>query len=265
MGLRRFVKTHFIRPEVQKASLVPSGAAPDPAAVPAKGFELPHPDQHFGCVTYSQHADDLIVLSVFTSMGIQQPTYLDIGAHHPFNISNTALLHERGCRGINVEANPNLFEAFLAHRPQDINLNVGVSAQSGGEPLDFYMIDKWSGRNSFSKQMVDDFVKAYPQFQVTEVIKIPTMTVDDIIQKHAGGVFPDFLSIDVEGLDEEILRSVDYSVTRPKVICVETVSATGERGDAGIKTFLEEMGYLSLIRCGGNSIFVHREFESLVR
>jgi FkbM family methyltransferase len=264
MGLRRFFKTHFIRPDASQTSLVPQGEASNETPETAAGFDLPHPDQHFGCVTYSQHADDLIVLSVFTSMGVVKPTYLDIGAHHPFNISNTALFHERGCQGVNVEANPNLFKAFLTHRPLDVNLNVGVVAQAG-EPLDFYMIDKWSGRNSFSKQMVEDFVAAYPQFQVTEVIKIPTMTVNDIIQKHAGGVFPDFLSIDVEGLDEEILRSIDYRVARPKVICVETVNATGERGDAGIKKFLESVGYFSLIRCGGNSVFVHQDFETLVR
>jgi hypothetical protein len=64
-----------------------------------------HRDQWFGGRTYAQHGDDLAVLNIFKRLGIERPSYLDVGAYHPFDLSNTALLYERGSRGINVEPN----------------------------------------------------------------------------------------------------------------------------------------------------------------
>lgn len=234
------------------------------ARVVADSMHLPHPDQRFGRLTYAQHGDDLIVLAIFDAMGIDRPSYLDVGAHHPFNISNTALLYSRGSRGVNVEANPNLYEAFLACRPEDTNLNVGVSPVSS-EPMKFYMVDKWSGRNTFDRQVAEDFVSAHPQFSITETMDVPVLTITDIVNQHCSGRFPDFLSIDVEGLDESIIRSIDFERGAPKVICAEVVAGAGSaRNEAGLKRYLSEKGYFSLIRCGGNTVFVRNEYREQV-
>jgi FkbM family methyltransferase len=238
--------------------VVPAESVPDPWQKLA-----PHPDQHFGCYTYAQHGDDLIVVAVFDAMGVKHPSYLDVGAHHPFNISNTALLYARGSRGVNIEANPNLVDAFREHRPEDVTLNVGVSP-APGQDLTFYMIDKWSGRNTFSKDIAEEFVRAYPQFQITETISVPVVTIDAVVTQYFNGVFPDFLSIDVEGLDEPVLRSINYEKSAPKVICVETVGPDGARTDGSLKAFLLEKGYFPLMRSGGNTIFVQEQYRSLV-
>jgi len=244
--------------------------ADEPADVSAPPLGLspwqkvePHPDQQFGCFSYAQHGDDLIVVAIFNSLGLKQPSYLDVGAHHPFNISNTALLYARGSRGVNIEANPNLVEAFKVHRPEDVTLNVGVSPESGPD-LTFYMIDKWSGRNTFNQETAEEFVRAYPEFQITEQIQVPVVTVSDVVDQYFAGVFPDFLSIDVEGLDEPVLRSINYDKSSPKVICVETVGPDGARTDGALKEFLGGKGYFPLIRCGGNTIFVRECYRSLV-
>lgn len=230
---------------------------PDPA-------HMPHPDQRFGRLTYAQHGDDLIVLAVFDAMGIDCPSYLDVGAHHPYNISNTALLYARGSRGVNIEANPNLYQAFLTSRPEDTNLNVGVSPCASA-PMTFYMIDKWSGRNTFDKQVAEDFVLAHPQFSITETMEVPVMTINDIVDRHCSGRFPDFLSIDVEGLDESIIRSIDFERGAPKVICAEVVTGGGgARNEAGLKQYLAGQGYFPLIRCGGNTVFVRNEYREQV-
>lgn len=57
-------------------------------------------------------------------MGIKKPSYIDIGAHHPYEISNTAIFYMNGCRGVNVEANPNLIDEFYKERPDDIKQGV---------------------------------------------------------------------------------------------------------------------------------------------
>lgn len=73
-------------------------------------------------------------------MGIKKPSYIDIGAHHPYEISNTAIFYMNGCRGVNVEANPNLIDEFYKERPDDINICCGVGNHPGKMP--FYMIDE---------------------------------------------------------------------------------------------------------------------------
>jgi hypothetical protein len=78
-----------------------------------------HRDQKWGPTSYAQHGDDFQILNLFNLLGIDRPTYIDLGAHHPETISNTKLLYDRGSRGINVEANPNLFKAFESQRLGD--------------------------------------------------------------------------------------------------------------------------------------------------
>src|SRR5688572_17355247 len=82
-------------------------------------------------ISYSQSGEDLIIKYIFDNLGISQPSYFDIGAHHPFFLSNTALFYSLGCRGINVEPDPSLFTPFKDKRKEDINLNIGISSSEG--------------------------------------------------------------------------------------------------------------------------------------
>jgi len=221
---------------------------------------MTHPDQRFGGTTYAQHGDDIVIRCVFDSLGIDNPSYLDIGAHHPTNISNTKLFYDAGSRGINVEANPNLFSQFMVDRPYDINLNFGVGKESGFIP--FYMIDNYSGRNSFDFETVNAFVQDYPEFSIKQVVDLPVMTVAQILSNRT---IPDFLTIDVEGLDYDILKSIDFERYPFKVICVEVGGSDKINYADAVSSLLEENNYFSLIRCGANLIFVAKQYEHLVR
>jgi FkbM family methyltransferase len=213
-----------------------------------------HPDQAFGGTTYAQFGEDLIILNLFHMLGVAHPTYLDVGAHHPFNICNTALLHIRGSRGINVDANPHLIEAFREHRSEDININVGVGPERG--ELDFHFIDDWSGRNTFKRELAEEFVHEHPDFRIQKVQKVPVVTLNDIVAEHASGRFPDFLSLDVEGMDYEILRSASFDEARPTVICVEADIDTQVDQGARLVELLNGRGYSVYTRTAGNLIFV---------
>lgn len=220
---------------------------------------LGHPDQLFGGRTYSQHGEDLVVASLFHRLGIERPDYLDIGAHHPFNISNTALLYLRGSRGINVEANPVLAEAFRSARPDDINLNVGVGPVAG--ILDFYMIDERSGRNSFSKEAAESFVREHPEFSIREIRKIPVTTVERILQDHYDGRCPAFLSIDTEGFDYSILQSIDFSKYRPAAICAEVSFSGAKQQEDEIISLLRQADYFPYYMAIGNILFVDEAYR----
>jgi len=221
----------------------------------------PHPDQWYGCKTYSQHGEDLVFLNIFRLIGVKKISWLDIGAHHPTRISNTALLYENGHRGINVEANPNLIEAFMTDRPEDINLQVGVGDEPGF--MNFYLIDKYSGRNSFSKHSAVEFVRAHPEFKITEILKIPVVTVRDILKQCGRDTFTDLLSLDVEGLDEKIILSLDLKEDGPKIICVEDNDRPGSTSSP-LREHLAAQGYFPYYRAGVNILFVRKTYQSLL-
>lgn len=232
----------------------------DLARVAAKPVEPVSPqyqgstDQTFGHISYAQCGEDMILVNIFALLGINRPTYIDIGGHMPWVGSNTALLYTRGSSGIIVEPNPDLIDPFKTERPRDVTLNVGVSAKSGTLP--FYRIDPWSGRNTFSKQTVDEFVAIHPEYSVYDVINVDVMTLDSIISAHCGGAYPDFLSIDAEGEDFKILESADFSKSKPKVICVEIITGGDVVSIGDLSALLKTRGYFPYARTWGNAFFL---------
>ncbi|MBQ7220231.1 MAG: FkbM family methyltransferase [Synergistaceae bacterium] len=188
-------------------------------------------------------------------MDIASPSYIDVGAHHPFLISNTALFYKRGSRGINIEPNPVLFKKIAQVRKDDINIMTGIGTAKGTMP--FYVMDA-AALSTFSKTAADECCSKYGH-KIVNVIQVQIDTLSNVINEYCGGVFPDFMSLDTEGLDEIILGSLKECPSLPKVICTET-------WDYGLKThhipaicgILEPLGYMMLIDNHLNSIFVMR-------
>jgi FkbM family methyltransferase len=215
-----------------------------------------HSDQLYGCVTFSQSADDMIAVGVFDTLGIKNPSYLDIGAHHPVHISNTYLLYLRGSRGINVEANPALIKPFNEIRPEDINLNIGVSDKVGR--MTFFRFGETSGLNTFNPNRAE-YVEKELGFPVIDRIDIDVTTVSEIVSKHWGGEFPDYLSLDVEGLDYAILNSIDYARSSPKLVSVE---ANDGEAVTTITELMIRKGYHPHFRIRGNLLFLRKDCKA---
>jgi FkbM family methyltransferase len=212
-------------------------------------------DQAFGHLTYAQHGEDLIVANIFALLGVEHPSYIDAGASHPLKGSNTALLYSRGSRGIVVEANPALMSLWAEIRPQDLALNLAVAAERGEQTL--YRIDEMSGRNTTRADVAQSFVNKYPEFRVQDTITVEATTLNDIVMKHAAGRWPDFLSVDLEGLDYAVLDAADFSGDRPTVICVEWRDVDGGDASEQILPVLTKRGYFPIFRTWGNLIAVH--------
>lgn len=206
-------------------------------------------------VSFSQSGEDLIINYIFDSLGIQNPSYIDIGAFNPYLLSNTAFFYLKGSRGINIEPSPLLYQNFLKHRPEDINLNIGVGSIAGEFP---FFVMSAETLNTFSESEAREYQKI-KGVELKEIKKIPVETLPDILKKYCSKKHPDFISIDVEGHDFEIIKSIDFSLYAPTVICVESItySQTGN----GIKNeemlrYVESNGYLLYADTNINSIFV---------
>ncbi|ESY72524.1 hypothetical protein X740_33215 [Mesorhizobium sp. LNHC221B00] len=206
-----------------------------------------HPHQWFGGRTYAQHGDDLAILNIFKRLGIERPSYLDVGAYHPFDLSNTALLYERGSRGINVEPNEALLGAFVRARPDDINLCVGVVPEKCG-PLLFHHVAGDPGRNSF-----DPAVAA--TLGIVRSVCVPVMTLNAIVAHHAGGIWPDLLSIDIEGLDVAVLGGADFGDLPPRVVIAEAEATGASNVGADLGPIMRAKGFFLHSWAGNNMIF----------
>ncbi|MCM8569205.1 FkbM family methyltransferase [Gramella jeungdoensis] len=210
-------------------------------------------------ISYSQSGEDLIVKFIFDYIGIKKPTYLDIGAHHPFFISNTALFYKNGSRGINIEPDPYLFQKFPIHRKEDTNLNIGIGGTN--DLLDFYIISS-ATLNTFSKNEAERY-STEGNFKIKEIKKIEVRTIGDILKNYANGKFPQFLNIDAEGMEEQIINQIDFISNFPIVICIETISfSTSGKGKKNLTLvkYIEEKGYILYADTNINSIFVKKEF-----
>ncbi|TPI13861.1 FkbM family methyltransferase [Mesorhizobium sp. B4-1-1] len=214
-----------------------------------------HPHQWFGATTYAQHGDDLAILNIFKRLGIDTPSYLDVGAYHPFDLSNTALLYERGSRGINVEPNAVLFQAFRMARPEDINIRAGIAPVSGELP--FYHVDADPGRFTFDKATA---LTLGITFTEPVIVYTPNEIVDGMF---CNGVWPDLLSLDIEGLDADVLRAADFGASPPRVVIVEADNGTGSNA-AELAALMAVKGFVLHSWCGSNMIFVRGADQALV-
>jgi FkbM family methyltransferase len=208
--------------------------------------------------SYSQCGEDLIVSYIFNLRGIKTPTYIDIGANHPFYLSNTAFFYRSGSHGINIEANPQLIKNFQKYRPRDVNLNVGISNKE--EELDFYIMED-STLSTFSKEERDFMITKGNQLR--GVRKISLTTISKVLKTYFNDKFPDFMSLDVEGLDLKILKSIDFEKYFPKIICVEAAEyspiGAGVRRDELIN-FLVSKEYYEYANTNLNAIMVKKDF-----
>jgi FkbM family methyltransferase len=206
--------------------------------------------------SYSQCGEDLILDHIFEVRDITNPSYIDIGAHHPYFLNNTAIFYARGCRGINIEPDPELFKKFVESRKHDTNLNVGIAPKAG--ELTFYMLDAPT-LNTFSKKDAQMFEKMGQKIVNTKKIKV--IPIKSVIEQYLGDKAPDFMSLDAEGMDYDILRSIDFKQFKPLVICVETVeyttNGTGTK-DAKLINLLKDNGYEPYADTKINTIFIRK-------
>ncbi len=206
--------------------------------------------------SYAQCGEDLIVRYIFNALNVAHPTYLDIGAHHPYFLSNTYLFYRSGSRGVSIEPDPQLYAKINRCRRRDTNLNVGIGSEAG--TLLLHIFDSRT-LNTFSVAEAEKYIR--DGHQLIEKRQIEVVTFSDVVNRYFDGA-PDFVSLDVEGMDIEVLESIDFSRFKPVVFCVETI--TYSRGGGGVKLsdidrIMDAHDYIKYADTYINSIYVRRD------
>jgi hypothetical protein len=204
--------------------------------------------------SFSQCGEDLIVDFILGYLGVQDVTYLDIGAFDPIKINNTYFFYLRGFNGVLVEPNPVMCEKLRSVRPGDVTLTAGIGIEDVRE-ADFYQMSDPSW-NTFSKEEADHQVAITKgKIFIEKVLKMPLLDINRVMAEHFGGA-PTYLSIDAEGMHFDLLKAIDYQRFRPVVICVETLVSGTTDTIPEIAEFMVSRGYVERGGSFVNGIFV---------
>ena len=201
--------------------------------------------------SYSQKGEDLIIDKI---LGFKKDGfYVDVGAYDPHRFSNTKRFYLRGWSGINIEPNPKNYEKFLRDRERDISLNLGIANEQ--TVLSFYELFP-DALSTFSEQEKEKYIKM--GHKLVKIHQVPVMRLSTVFRKYAENKKIDFLSIDTEGYELEVLKSNDWLKFRPKVICIESVeygiSSSGKSNKQD--DLLNSVGYKEYYDNGLNSIYI---------
>ena len=189
---------------------------------------------------FSQQGEDILINCLFQAN--RTGFYVDIGAHHPLHYSNTQLFYAQGWRGINIEPNPGIMAEFARRRPNDINLSLGIASKAGEMT---YHVFSESALNTFDEATARD-CEAHGRSELLDKIVIPTRTLASVLDEYLPpGTTIDFMSVDVEGLDEEVLRSNNWEKYRPRAIIAEDLQAFVFQHvmNSKLTAFLSSVGY----------------------
>ena len=196
--------------------------------------------------SYAQNGEDVVLARAFA--GRSEGFYVDVGANDPTEDSVTRHFYDLGWRGVNIEPQLSYYEALRKARPQDTTLNLGIAAKSG--TLTMHYVPRAPGMSTFSEQQAKLLVDAGYELEQRELEVRP---LDEVLAEHADQPI-DFLKVDVEGLEDEVLGGVDWSRWRPRVIVVET-SPEEEPWESR----LLDAGYRRVLWDGINLFFVRDE------
>jgi hypothetical protein len=215
----------------------------------------------FQKTTFSQAGEDSIVLYILHELGkldFLNLTYLDLGSNDPVKMNNTYFLYRHGARGVLVEANPDFIENLRVMRPGDIVLNRLVDTRDGVQK-DFYILNG-DGLSTPDFEQAQECIRVNPALEIIRTLPVETITVNTIIEKYLMGRAPSLISFDVEGMDFEILQSVDFDRFRPLVIIIEMIPydiclSVGKK-TTDVDDFLRGQGYFEYAFTGINSVYI---------
>lgn len=202
-------------------------------------------------ISYAQNGEDI---RLARALSLEPPGFfIDIGACHPVIDSVTQLFSLRGWTGINVEPGEVTFRALSAARPQDLNLNCGVSDEAGS--LLFHEAVDSLGMSSFNPDFVGG-LKRDGYATRSRVVEVTTLA--RLCAEHVGDRTIDFLKIDVEGHEREVIAGADWDRYRPRILLIEATIDPG----AWERTLVHH-GYLRAGDDGLNRYYVRDEDAAL--
>jgi FkbM family methyltransferase len=207
-------------------------------------------------ITYAQNFEDVMLARVFGARS--DGFYVDVGAGDPVDMSVTKSFYDLGWSGINVEPNPLFYSRLVHERSRDINLNCGAGAAARDATYFQLAMNELS---SFDPRIRARAEAAGMTIQTHTVTVLP---LNEILDRHSKGRSIDFLKIDVEGWEREVLTGIDLQRYRPTIIIVEaTTPTTRIASHLEWEGILEQARYFSVYFDGLSRFYLPAEGRDL--
>ncbi len=163
-------------------------------------------------ILYSNWGIDLLVKDILKKQK-EKGIYIDVGSHHPLINNNTYTLYKNGWKGINIDLDFNSIDMFNYFRPRDHNIQRALSNKIG--ITDLYFFHNRAAKNTITKSRGKG---------AKSIKKIKTDTLNNVIENSKINIKKiDFLSIDVEGNELNVLKGLNFKKYRPKIISIEFI------------------------------------------
>lgn len=193
--------------------------------------------------SYSQNREDIYIDWLLD--GKKSGFYVDVGANDPDIDSVTKFFYEKGWRGVHVEPIERLAKSLKEKRPGDIVVQAGVGLS--GEPLMFQEYEGADGLSSFSKDIQKQNTKRKKKEYTVDVRTLKDI-LTDILNKPSQKI--DFMKIDVEGYEYEVIKSNDWEKYRPTLLIIEANHVMHDW-----RPFIEKQGYSKVFFDGLNEYY----------
>jgi FkbM family methyltransferase len=189
-------------------------------------------------ISFSQFGEDLLILSHFPKGYTGR--YVDVGAFHPYKLSNTMLLYKLGWSGLNIDCDQDKILQFQTMRPRDKSVCAAVSGVSKEMTLLRYPLAA-TNRLLESFSCNEDSQASLCGESPKEILKVTTKTLDQILNDQGiANKQIDYLNIDVEGMELEVLRGANLTQIKPSLISLEIMN---EQSREEISLFMHEQGF----------------------
>ena len=207
--------------------------------------------------SYGATGEDVLLSRIFKNkIGF----YVDVGALHPINGSNTYHLCKKGWKGINFDLMEDNIKLFKIFRPKDISLSVAISSKSG--LINSYVFDSGSGLNTLERSWAEKWSKVINKNFKTVKIKKEKLT--NLLNKYNCPKNFDLLNIDVENHELEVLRGLDFKIYKPKIITIEIhTKKTKDIFKSPIYKYLEKKNYELISQYYQTSFFKLNNYNDL--
>lgn len=206
---------------------------------------------------YSQDGEDAVLARFFD--GQDQGLFVDVGAHHPVKHSNTFLFYKKGWRGINIEPTPGSKLIFDRERPEDKNLELAVTEVT--QEMDFYLMSD-SALNTVDPSYVKEMEKNRQGLKT--VVKVPGKTLRDILEENLNPNSKiDFMTVDVETHEMQVLKSNDWSRFRPRILLIEILDMDIRSPQTSeVHRFIEGQTYQLIAKTYNTAFYLDVKSES---
>lgn len=194
------------------------------------------PSLHFG-----EFGEDIFINRILKN--INQGKYVDVGCYHPYKGSLTFELYKRGWNGVNIDVSKTSIDLFNMSRKKDINLNLAIS-NFDGETY-YYENSPINQQNSLIQMN-----------KLQKKIKIKCLTLDTVLNNKNLDEF-DYLNIDVEGSELEVIKGFNLKRFNPKLITIENNDLTiDEYLKSEVCKILIENDYILVNKIGVTNFFM---------